>query len=237
MARMCLCLNQVARLRNLNKRKEPDPVAVAIAAEIAGIDGLVVQFSETRDDITDRDVEVLKHVVQTHLNIAVALNDEMIKKCIHVLPDMVTLLPSSSNESTKSEDSLNIQDSLEYIEDVVAALHANNIVISALIAPDAHQIRAAARAGIDYVQINTHSLAHVDDLGTLTDRIEQIRSVALAANKLGLGISAGRGLSFQLLRGLGDIPQIEEFNIGRAAIARSVLVGIEKMVEQLKNPK
>lgn len=237
MARMCLCLNQVATLRNASKRKEPDPLAVAIAAEIAGIDGITVQLYEDRHDITDRDVQVLKQVVQTHLNVAVAMNDEMIKKCISILPDMVTLLPSMRAEQTTDDESLNIEESFEYIEDIVTALHANNIVACALIHPDAHQIRAAARAGIDYVQINTHSLAFVDDLGTLTDKIEMIRSVAMAANKLGLGVSAGRGLNFQLLRDLGDIGHIEEFNIGKAAIARALLVGIEKMVSQLLNLK
>jgi pyridoxine 5-phosphate synthase len=144
---------------------------------------------------------------------------------------MVTLLPSVPNEQT----SLNVSENLEFIEDVVEVLRANNIVSSILIDPDAGQIRAAARAGVDYVQLNTLPLSSVEDLGTLSDQIENIRSVSMAANKLGLGVSVGYGLNYQNIRELLDISTIEEINIGRAIIARSLLIGIEKAVQQIKN--
>jgi len=232
MARVCLCVNQVAHIRNLNKNKVPDPVAVAVAAEIAGIDGILVQLRDDRFDISDRDVSVLKEVVQSHLNVAVTLNDEMIKKVLNWLPDMVTLLPAVSEQTM--DNSLDIDANLEYIEDVITALRANNIVVNALIKPDPHQVRAAARARLDYVQLNTASLATVEDLGTMGDQIEQIRSVAMAANKMGLGVSAGRGINEQNLPELRDISFIEEYNIGRAIIAKSVLVGMERAVKHFK---
>jgi len=73
MARLCLCINQVAQLRQLNRKREPDPVTVAMAAEIAGIDGIVVCWAPNRSDISDRDLHVLKEVVKTHLNLAIPL--------------------------------------------------------------------------------------------------------------------------------------------------------------------
>ncbi|MBN1542056.1 pyridoxine 5'-phosphate synthase [candidate division KSB1 bacterium] len=236
MARICLCLNQVARLRAMNRSKEPDPVAVAIAAEIAGIDGVIVHLKEDRSDIVDRDVAVLKEVVQTHLNVAIPLQQDLLKRTIQLLPDMVTLCAPSSSEPAASQ-ALNVVDHLEYLEDVVAELRANTIVVSALIEPDVAQIKAAARAGMDYVQIDTAILSQVQDLGVLHDQIERIRSVAMAANKLGLGVSVGRSLSFQTIRELCDIPYIEEYNIGKAAIARSILLGIDRTIESLKNIK
>jgi len=232
MARVCLCVNQVAHIRNLNKSKIPDPVAVAVAAEIAGIDGIFVQLRDDRMDISDRDVSVLKEIVQSHLNVAVTLNDDMIKKALNWLPDMVTLLPAVSEQTM--DNSLDIDANLEYIEDVTTALRANNIVVNALIKPDTHQVRAAARARLDYVQLNTSALATVEDLGTMTDIIEQIRSVAMAANKMGLGVSAGRGINEQNLRELCDITFIEEYNIGRAIVAKSILVGMDRAVKHFK---
>jgi pyridoxine 5-phosphate synthase len=226
MARLCVCVNQVGFVRNSNKRKDPDPVTAAIAAELAGIDGIIAHFKEDRSDLTDRDISVLKQVVQSHLNLAIPMNDDMVKKAIKVLPDMVTLV--SSGYEHESEASLNVVENSEYLEDIVAALRANNIVASILIDPDMHQMRAVAKIGADYIQINTSSLAHVEDLNAMTDKVEQIRSVAMGANKLGLGISAGIGINHQTIRDLIDIPFIEEYNIGRSIFSRALLVGLDR---------
>ena len=233
MARLCLCVNQVAKIRNLNKDRVPDPASVAIAAELGGIDGIVAHLRDDRADITDRDVQVLKEVVQSHLNVAIPLNDEMVKRVLKWLPDMVTLLPSIREDNLNS--SLDVASNLEFVEDVAAALRANSIVVSVLINPDPHQIRAAARARVDYVNFNANRLRSVEDLGTMSDLVEQLRSAAMAANKLGLGVSVGRGLNMQNIREVADITFVEELNVGRALIARSILVGIEKAVEQLRN--
>lgn len=232
MARLSLCLNQVAKIRNLKKGRNPDPVSIAFAAEMAGIDGILVHLREDRSDITDRDVGLLKEVVQTHLNLAIPLNDDMVKKALSWLPDMVTLLPSSAGE--QSDPSLDVANSMSYLEEAVTTLRANNIVVTMLIDPEPQQIRAAARAQADYIQINTSSLAKVEDLGAMSDVVEQIRSAAIAANKIGLGVSAGRSLNSQSLRELADIKYIEEFNVGWAICSRAMLVGVEKAVLDFK---
>ncbi len=232
MARLCLCLNHIAKIRSLRKGRNPDPVAAAIAAEMAGIEGIVVQLRDDRSDITDRDVTLLKQVVQSHLNLAIPMNDEMIKKAINWLPDMVTLLPSSSGD--KADISLDAPATLPYIEEAVKTLRANNIVTTVLIEPDASQIRAAARAQADYVQFSTTALTKVEDLGAMGELVEQLRSAAITAHKIGLGVSAGRGLSAQTLRELADIQYIEEYNVGWAIISRALLVGIEKAITDLK---
>lgn len=233
MARLCLCVNQIARIRNFNKRKEPDPVSFAVAAEIAGADGIVVQLRNDRSDITDRDVMVLKEVVNSHLNLAIPLNDDMVKKAVQILPDMVTLLPDS-RELLTDTDTLDVEANFEYIEDVAAALRANNIVVNVLIHPSSQQIRAAARAGLDYVQINTMSISKIVDLGSMSEQIDLYRSISIAANKLGLGVAAGRGLDYQNIREIAGINLIEEMNVGRSIIARSLVNGIEKAVITMK---
>ena len=232
MARLCMCVNQIAKLRNLNKSRVPDPVSVAIAAELGGIDGIVVQLRDDRVDITDRDVTVLKEVVQSHLNLAIPLKDEMVKKALKWLPDMVTLL--SASQENNLNISLDVASNLEFIEDVAAALRANNIVVNVLIDADPHQVRAAARAGVDYIHLNSNPVSTVEDLGSMNDIVERLRSHTVAANKLGLGVSAGRGLTTQNIREIADINFVEELNVGRALVSRSILVGVEKAVEQMK---
>jgi len=233
MPRLCLCVNQVARLRKYNKSREPDPVDVAIAAEVAGIDGIVAQLREDRSDITDRDVHILKEVVKTHFNLAVPLKEELVKKTIKVLPDMVTLMPPVSDDAAAGS-SLDVVSNYEYVEDSAAALRANNVVVSVFIDPDSQQIRAAAKAEVDYVQLNTTPIAGFEDLNSMSDYIERLRATAIAANKLGLGISMGGGLNYQNLREFGDLSFVEEINVGRAILSRAVLVGIGQAIGQMK---
>ena len=233
MPRICLCVNQVAGFRNINKTREPDPVDAAIAAEIAGIDGIVAKLRDDRRDITDRDIEILKQVVKTHFNLAVPLTEELVKRAIKLLPDMVTLLSSSEQEAGYGP-ALDVVASYEYVEDSSAALRANNIVVSVLIEPEHQQVRAAARAEVDYVQFDTSPLAKIEDVKTLSDYVEKIRSVAMAANKMGLGVSAGRGLNFQNVAEFDDLSFIEELNVGKAIISRAFLVGMERAVQQFK---
>lgn len=232
MARLCLCLNQVARFRNMNKARTPDPVSIAVAAEMAGIDGVIVHLREDRSDITDRDITVLKEVIQTHLNLAIPMNEDMIKKALKWLPDMVTLLPSSAD--FKTVNSLDAAGNLAYLEETVQTLRAHNIIVNMLIDIEPQQIRAAARAQTDFIQFNTAAFAAVEDLGTLGDMLQQLKSASIAANKIGMGISIGRGLNPQLVKEMLDLQLIEEYNIGWSIISRAMLVGVEKAVTDFK---
>lgn len=225
MARLCLCLNQVARIRAMKKGRNPDPVAAAIAAEMAGIDGIVVQVTEERSEVSDRDVTLLKEVVQTHFNIAVPATDEMVRRAVNWAPDMVTLMPQATDADAE----------LPLIGEMAQRLRESNIVVTLLITPDAQQIRAAARAQVDYVQFDTGLFSKVEDLGAMSDAVDQIRSAAITANKLGLGISAGRGLNPQTARELAEnIDLIEEYNVGWAIVSRSMLVGMRKAIQDFK---
>ena len=229
MARLCVCVDYVATLREARRSKEPDPVVAAIKSEMAGADGIVVDLHEDRKNINDRDLNILKEVVGTHLNLGIAAKEEMVKTAIEILPDMATLMPDRSSERSRS-NSLDIEGNLEYIEDICATLKANSIVVSALIEPEMAQVRAAAKAGLDYVQLNTTAYSGSQDLGSMADELEKIRTVAIGGSKLGLGISAGRGLNYQNLRDIVTIEQVEELNVGFAIISRALMVGIEQAV-------
>ncbi|MDZ7369576.1 MAG: pyridoxine 5'-phosphate synthase [candidate division KSB1 bacterium] len=229
MARLCLCINPIARIRAIKKGRNPDPVTAAVAAEAAGIDGIVVYVDES-GEISDRDVRLLKEVVQTHLNIAVPAEEAMVRKAITWAPDMVTLLPQSY---TAGEESLEEQTPI--LQELVEQLRDSNIVVAQLIRPDPSAIRNAARLQVDYVQLDTSLFSGIDDLGTMADIVEQFRSSAIAAGKLGLGVSAGRKLTAPIARELADAAElIEEYNVGWAIVSRSVLVGLEKAIADFR---
>ncbi|MDZ7292663.1 MAG: pyridoxine 5'-phosphate synthase, partial [candidate division KSB1 bacterium] len=207
-------------------------VVAAVMAEMAGAHGIVCHLREDRRHIKDKDLYLLKEVVKTHLNMEMAPTDEMVKIATEVVPDMVTLVPERREELT-TEGGLDVVANFEYLEEAISILRANNIVVSLFIDPEMSQVKAAARVKADYVELHTGAYALSDSLNTMTEQLERIRSMALAASKLGLGVSAGHGLNYQNAHDIAAIPQIEELNIGHAIIAKAVMVGMERAVREM----
>ncbi|MFQ5637841.1 MAG: pyridoxine 5'-phosphate synthase [bacterium] len=232
MMRLGLNVDHVATVREARKGDVPDPVAAALIAEMAGVDGIVCHLREDRRHIRDKDLFLLKELVKTHLNLEMAATDEMVKIATEVLPDMVTLVPENRQEVT-TEGGLDVDEEGVWIEEVIKQLHNHNIVVSLFIDPDIQQIKASAHCGADYVELHTGLYANAEDLSTEADELEKLRSMAMAASKLGLGVSAGHGLNYQNVRAILDIEQFEELNIGHSMIAKAVMVGIEAAVREM----
>lgn len=234
MVRLGVNVDHVATLREARKEESPDPIAAAVVADMAGADGIVCHLREDRRHIKDKDLFLLKEMVKTHLNLEMAATDEMVKIATDVVPDMVTLVPEKREEIT-TEGGLDVLGNADSVEEVIAQLHTHNIVTSLFIDPEIRQIKAATKCGADYVELHTGMYAHAGDLSTVADELEKIRSMAMAATKLGLGVSAGHGLNYQNVREVAEIEQIEELNIGHAIIAKAVMVGLERAIREMRD--
>jgi len=232
MVRLGVNVDHVATVREARKTNVPDPVAAAMVAEMAGADGIVCHLREDRRHIKDKDLFLLKELVKTHLNLEMTATDDMMKIATEVAPDMVTLVPERREEVT-TEGGLDVQANVVWMEEVVTQLHSHNIVTSLFVDPDIDQVKAAARCGADYVELHTGQYAHAEDVRVVADELEKLRSMAMAAAKLGLGVSAGHGLNYQNVREILDIEQIEELNIGHAIVARAVMTGMERAVREM----
>lgn len=232
MMRLGVNVDHVATIREARRGKLPDPVAAAIIAEMAGADGIVCHLREDRRHIKDKDLYILKEVVKTHLNLEMAATDEMLRRALEVVPDMVTLVPEKREEIT-TEGGLDVVTNFDWMEEVINQLRNHDIVTSLFIDPDIQQIKAAARCGSDYVELHTGLYANAEDLSFVMDELEKLKSMAIAASKLGLGVSAGHGLDYHNLREILQIEQIEELNIGHSIVAKAVMVGMERAVREM----
>ncbi len=233
MVRLCVNIDHVATVREARKGREPDPVFAAVLAELAGVDGIVCHLREDRRHMKDRDLKMLKEVVQTHLNLEMAATDEMVQIATEVLPDMCTLVPEKRQELT-TEGGLDVISQMERLSDVISELHAHNIVVSLFIDPTIQQVKAASRVGADYVELHTGEYANAPDMNRMSERLEEIANMALAASKLGLGVSAGHGLNYQNVSAIAKLDRIEELNIGHSIISRAVLVGLDQAIREMK---
>jgi len=232
MVRLGVNIDHVATLREARKGMEPDPVAAAVLVEMAGADGVVIHLREDRRHIKDRDVSVIRQVVKTHLNLEMAPTEEMVKKAVTILPNMVTLVPEKRQEIT-TEGGLDVQNQYDLLENVVSTLRANNIAVSLFIDPDIYQVKAAARLRADFVELHTGNYVHAEDMDQIVEELEKIKGAAIAAAKLRLGVSAGHGLNYQNVREIIKIKEIEELNIGHSIVSRAVFVGMETAIRDM----
>jgi len=232
MPKLSVNVDHVATLRQARKAQEPDPVAAAVLVELAGADGVTVHLREDRRHINDRDLRLLRHTVKTHLNMEMAATEEMVNIAREIMPDMVTLVPEKREELT-TEGGLDVLQKGKELEAAISTLHSSGILVSLFVDPDLKQVREAARIGADYIELHTGEYANATDLRQETEQWEKIRDMAMAGEKLGLGINAGHGLTYQNISRIVQINQIEEVSIGHSIIARAVLVGLETAIREM----
>ncbi|MDX1700345.1 MAG: pyridoxine 5'-phosphate synthase [Melioribacteraceae bacterium] len=228
-----LNVDHVAVLRNARAEENPDPVTYALMAEIYGVDGIVVHLREDRRHINERDVRLLRELLKTKLDLEMACVQEIIDIACDVQPDLVTLVPEKREELT-TEGGLNVIDNVELVKDTIIQLHNAEVPVSLFVEPDLIQIDAAAEINSDVIEIHTGVYANASNEEDAFDELERIRQAAIHAKKIGLGVNAGHGLNYNNMKEFIVIQDIDEVSIGQAVIARSVFVGIEQAINEMR---
>ena len=232
MIRLGVNIDHVATVREARKTFEPDPVQAAYLADRAGAHGIVCHLREDRRHVQDRDLDLLRATVTSHLNLEMAPTDPMVQIALRTRPDMVTLVPENREEIT-TEGGLDVRSSFNRIATAIATLKGAGIVTSLFINADLVQIKEAARAGTDFVEFHTGEYAHARKAVDEAIELEKLERGAHGATKLGLGVSAGHGLNYHNVQPVAAIAEVEELNIGHAIISRAVMVGIERAVRDM----
>jgi pyridoxine 5-phosphate synthase len=231
-ARVAINVDHVATVRQARQVSEPDPVTAAALAELGGAQGIVVHLREDRRHIQDRDVEILRRTVKTKLNLEMAATEEMVKIALGIKPDVVTLVPEKRQELT-TEGGLDVALYEESLKGVIKTLHDGDIAVSLFINADPNQIKSAHRLESDYVEIHTGTFTEAPTFAKRQEEFERVVTAAKLSRKLGLGVHAGHGVDYRNVFWLRKISEIEEFSIGHAIIARAILVGIERAVQEM----
>jgi len=226
-------IDHIATLRQARRTVEPDPVAAAMLAELAGADGITVHLREDRRHIQDRDVRLLRQTVRTHLNLEMAATPEMVSISLEIRPDYVTLVPERREEIT-TEGGLDILAQQQRLQEVVAQLQDAQIPVSLFIDPDPRQIEAAAHTGAALIELHTGRYAEADHEKTRAKELETLAQGCAQAIDQGLRVNAGHGLTYWNVYPVACLPGMEELNIGHTIISRAALVGLERAVREMK---
>jgi pyridoxine 5-phosphate synthase len=225
-------IDHVATLRQARRAREPDPVHAALAAEQAGADSITLHLREDRRHIQDQDVRTLRGLLQTHMNLEMAVTDEMLSIASEVRPADCCLVPENRTELT-TEGGLDVAAQLERIRAAAARLAAAGIRVALFIDPDAAQIAAAHASGAPVVELHTGAYAGASG-GKRATELERLRNAARRAAGLGLVVHAGHGLDYHNVQPVAAIGEIVELNIGHAIVARAVLTGLTSAVREMK---
>ena len=230
--RLGVNVDHVATLRQQRGTLYPEPLLAAGAAELAGADQITVHLREDRRHIQDRDVSMLRQMVQTKLNLEMAATQEMIAIALHIQPDMVTLVPERREERT-TEGGLNASGEEEWLTETVSELKSGDILVSLFVDPDEEQIEASKRTNADIVELHTGDYCDAETEYEREIELERVLEASHLAESLGLSVAAGHGLDYHNVLPIASIDVIEELNIGHSIISRAVLVGIEKAVREM----
>jgi pyridoxine 5-phosphate synthase len=230
--RLAVNIDHIATLRQARNASEPDPVAAALLSELAGAEGITVHLRGDRRHIQDRDVELLRRVVTTQLNVEMAATREMVKLALSFKPDMVTLVPERRDEVT-TEGGLDVVLHAGNIEGVARELIDARIAVSIFSDPEIEQVRACSKVGVRRIEINTGKYANHWPHGQWEEELEKVRAAAKAGRKMGMRVLAGHGLNYRNIRPIAAIREIEELNIGHSIIARAALTGLDSAVREM----
>ncbi len=233
MTHLAINVDHVATVRNARGITEPDPVAAAAICELAGAAGIVVHLREDRRHINDRDVRLLRETIKTRMNLEMGANKEIIEIALGLKPDMVTLVPEKRQELT-TEGGLNVAGQKKKLAKTISRMDKAGIPVSLFIDPEAKQVKAAHAIGATYVELHTGRYCDAVNEEERESEYQLIASAAEEAYQMGLRVNAGHGLDYQTTAKIAALDTIEELSIGHAIIARSVFVGLDQAVREMR---
>ncbi len=238
--RLGVNIDHVATVRQARRAREPEPIAAALLAELAGAEGITVHLRGDRRHIQERDIELLREVIATKLNVEMAATAETVAIASRVKPDQVTLVPEHPDELTTTGGLDVAGAAREATTRATDKLTRAGIAVSLFIDPDPAQVHAARASGASAIEINTGPYADARLASERRMAVTRVVEVARLAHDEGLEVLAGHGLTYVNIHAIAAIPQIVEVNIGHSLIARAVLVGMERAVREmiaLLNPR
>lgn len=226
-------IDHVATLRNARGGVEPDVLTAARICKECGVASITTHLREDRRHIKDEDVEAIRMLPRVRLNLEMAMTKEMQEIALRLRPHAVCLVPEKRQEVT-TEGGLDVAGQLDYAIEFVKPLLAKNIEVSFFIDADVRQISAVSKTGAPFIELHTGRYAEAFGTADEEKIFEELKGASVFARNFGLKVNAGHGLNYQNVSRMHEIPNLTELNIGHSIISRSIFVGLEQAVKEMK---
>ena len=220
--------------RTCGQMVEPDPLALALAAEQAGADGITVHLREDRRHIQERDVQRLRESIRTRLNLETAATPEMVAFALKLKPDSVCIVPER-REEVSTEGGLDAAARIDELRGIATDFAAAGVVVSLFLDPEQKQIDAAEKIGAPFIEFHTGAYANAYyDRDARSRELRRLCRATEAAANVGIASNAGHGISYVNVAEIVEVPHLHELNIGHSILCRALMTGIEEAVREMK---
>ncbi|EAK0147396.1 pyridoxine 5'-phosphate synthase [Campylobacter coli] len=246
-------IDHIAVLRQARMVNDPDLLEAAFIAAKFG-DQITLHVREDRRHAQDFDLENIIRFCKSPINLECALNDEILNLALKLKPHRITLVPEKREELT-TEGGLNLNHNK--IKESIEKLQNAQIEVSLFINPNLEDIQKSYELKADFIELHTGHYANLHnalfsnishtafalkefDLSkkTLQSKFEEeLNNIEICAKKgveLGLKVAAGHGLNYKNVSQIANIKKICELNIGQSIVARSVFVGLQNAILEMK---
>lgn len=211
---------------------EPSPVEAALASKAGGADSITMHVRGDRRHVQEADVFAVRDACDLPVNFEMASTAEMVGIATRLAPDFVCLVPENRQEIT-TEGGLDVSGQLESLRTTVATLQKAGSKVSMFIDPDADQVRASAEVQAEMIELHTGCFANSTGADHEAE-LDRLVAAAELGQELGLQVNAGHGINYRNLRELFVVPHLVELNIGHSIVSRSVFIGLEAAVREIR---
>lgn len=234
--RLGVNIDHVATIRNARGGRHPDPVRAARMAADAGADGITAHLREDRRHISDDDIERLVKEIHLPLNLEMAATNEMLAIALKHKPHAVCLVPERREERT-TEGGLDVAAGHNHLARYVQELGAAGIRVSLFVEAHPVQLAVAKALGAHVVELHTGAYCEAAGDAQWAKRdaiLARIQAGAAEAQRLGLEVHAGHGLSFDTVGPIAAIPELAELNIGHFLVGEAIFGGLDSTIRRMR---
>ncbi len=234
MIRLGINIDHVATVRNARGEIYPDPYKAALLAKKFGANSITVHLREDRRHITDNDLFRITKLKVVRVNLEIAPTNEMLKIALNIKPNFVCIVPEKRKELT-TEGGLNLNNNFYKIKKIIKSLKRERIRTSLFIEPKIQDVEKSKNLGADCVEIHTGKFCNLVNLKkNFSYEFNKIKKSCDYADKIGLEVHAGHGLTYKSTKIIIKIKKIKELNIGHFIVSEAIFFGLKKTIDNFK---
>jgi len=233
--RLGVNIDHVATIRNARGENYPNPLRAALVAQKNGADSITIHLREDRRHIKEQDLKNIIKSVKIPLNLEIAPTIEMLKIAIKSKPNFVCIVPEKRQELT-TEGGLNLNKNQKKLKFIINKLKKNNIRVTIFVEPKISDIKISKYLGADCVELHTGKFCNLfNSQRSIKNAFINLSKAASYANRIGLEVHAGHGLTYITAKKIIRIKGIKELNIGHFLISESMFIGLKNCIKKFIN--
>ena len=232
MSQLIVNIDRIAALRQIGNSAVPDPAAAAVLIETAGAHGVAVHLWKDRRHMQDRDVRILRQIVQSLFILKIAPTSEMAGIALDLKPDRIVLVPEKYEETTPG-GGLDLIVHKDSVAEFISTFQNNGLSAGVLVDAEPEQIRIAHQINANQVTLHLNTFRDAKTTIKKQRAFDEIVDAIKLSHRLNLHVTVCRGLDYHTIRAFEKLPEIDEFLIGHGIVARAVLTGLEKAVRDM----